>query len=409
MSRARRIAFQLPLGLSSGLPLLLTGSTLTAWLADEGVDLKAIGLFALVSLPYNVKFLWAPLLDRFALPGLGRRRGWMLATQLLLMLAIAALAGMEPHASLALAVAAVAVAILSASQDIVVDAYRTELLPGTERGKGSAMYVTGYRIGMIVAGSGALVLADHVSWQTTYLLLAALMAVGVVATLLAPATPAVAPPRTVHEAVIAPLGEFFTRERALIILAFILLYRVGDSLVGHMLTPFLLSVSFTKTEIGVLQKFLGLAATIAGVGLGGVLADRIGTWRALIYFGLLQAVANAGYLLLAVTGKSTAALVVAITVDQVCNGLGTAALVVFLMALCHQRFSATQYALFTSASTVLGRFLSSVSGYLIVTAGWTGFFVASIVIALPALVLLRWVPHPREASVTDGEGADAAP
>lgn len=399
MTGYRRAAVQLPLGFGSGLPLYLTGATLTAWLADEGISIQVIGLFALVSLPYNLKFLWAPLLDRFQIPALGRRRGWILVTQVLLIAAITALGGIDPHDSLTLALMALTVASLSASQDIVVDAYRTDVLARTERGKGTAAYVTGYRVALIVAGSGALVLADQVPWQLVYWIMAALMLVGVVGALVAPPPPAIQAPRTLALAVSEPLREFFTRPGALAVLAFVMLYKLGDTLAVHMIAPFLLKLSFTKTEIGILQKALGMGATILGVIIGGSLADRMGLARALLWFGVLQALGNAGYLVLALAGKHHAVLVIAIAMDNLFFGMGTAAFVAYLMSLCHQRFSATQYALLTSASSVLARFSSAISGYAIAALGWAGFFALTMLAALPALAILSLATRQGRAPV----------
>ncbi len=395
----KRIGIQLPLGFSSGLPLLLTGATLTAWLQDEHVNLVAIGAFAAVSLPYNFKFLWAPLLDRYTLPLLGRRRGWILLFQLLLAGALAAMGTIDAGASpAAIAVMAVAVAALSASQDVVIDAYRTDLLDAGQRGRGTATYVVGYRVALIVAGAGALALADQVSWRLVYFALAALMAVQVVGTFAAPEPERQHRPASLADAIWKPLGEFFGRRGALVVLSAVALYKFGDSMVSHMVVPFLQQTGFSKTEIGAVQKFAGMAATIAGVGLGGIVLDRIGVLRTLIWFGLLQAVANVGYIVLALHGKSHATLIVAIILDNLCNGLGTAAFVAWLMSLCDERYSATQYALLTSASTILGRLLGAGAGWIVDDIGWAGFFAVTIVVAIPALALILWyrrlVPEP---------------
>jgi len=393
-SAARRIAIQGPLGFASGLPLLLTGSTLTAWLATADVSLEAIGMFALVSLPYNLKWLWAPLLDRYRLPWLGRRRGWMVLFQLLLGVTIAALGAIDATTHLgALALLATAVATLSASQDVVVDAYRTDVLEDRERGKGTAAYVAGYRVAMMMAGFIALMMASVISWRAVYAIEAALMFGGAVATLLAPAPPRVSPPRTLRAAALRPLGELFRRRGAFVALLFVMLYKVGDAVAGHMVTPFLIKqLHFSLTDIAALQKLLGTAATLAGATLGGIYTDRLGVRRALLWFGAAQALANAGYVLLALSGPSYLALAAAIGIDNLFNGLGTAAFVAYLMSICHKEYSATQYAVLTSASTVLGRAMNAVSGFLIEAIGWAGFFGATIALAAPALVLWRWIP-----------------
>ena len=384
-----RVWAQAPLGFSAGIPPYLIGGTLVAWLATEGVSVEALGLFALVSLPYNLKFLWAPFVDRFSPPFLGRRRGWIASMQVLLAGAIALLATLDVAGDpLTLALLATAIATLSATQDIGVDAYRTDILGERERGKGTATYVAGYRIALIVTGSGALVLSDYVSWRVTYLVLAGVALVAVVPTILAPEPGDLPVPTSMRAAVVDPLREFFTRPGALLALAFVMAFKIGDLAARDMITPFLLDLDFTKTEIGVVQKALGMGATIVGAVVGGVLVDRIGVLRALLIFGAAQACANAGYLVLTLTGKDHVVLLAAIGVDNLCNGLGTAAFVAFLMSLCDRTFSATQYALFTSASSLLGRFSGAVSGFVIASIGWAGFFALTIAVAAPALALL---------------------
>jgi len=383
-----RIAVQGPLGFASGLPLYLSGATLTAWLANQGVGMEAIGAFALVALPYNLKFLWAPLLDRFRVPLLSRRRGWILCFQGLLVLAIAWLATTDARiAPETVALAALLVATLSASQDVVVDAYRTDVLDVAERGRGTSAYVIGYRLALILAGAGALVLSDTIGWRATYLAIAGLLGLGMVVTVIAPAEPVVRAPASVRAAVLEPFKEILSRRGVGWLLAFVALYRVGDALAGHFVTPFLLDVHFTNTEVGLVQKGVGMAATIVGVAAGGVAADRLGLVRAVLVFGCAQALANLGYLLLALGQPGLGGLVVAVAVDNVCNGLGTAAFVAYLMAQCEPRFSATQYALLTSLSTIVGRLLAPVAGVFQVHWGWAALFAATIGVAIPALVI----------------------
>lgn len=384
-----RIGVQAPLGFSAGLPPYLIGGTLVAWLATEGVNVKALGLFALVSLPYNLKFLWAPFVDRYCPPFLGRRRGWIAVMQVAVAAAVALLATLDVAGDpLMLAAIATLVATLSATQDIAVDAYRTDSLGEDERGKGTATYVAGYRIALIVTGSGALVLSDYVSWQVTYYILAALSLAAVIPTVLAPEPDEIPPPSSMRAAVVEPLRAFFTRKNALVALAFVMLFKIGDLAARDMITPFLLDIDFSRTEIGLIQKALGMGATIVGAIIGGVLVDRIGVLRGLLIFGAAQAFANAGYLVLTLTGKDYTTLLLAIGIDNICNGLGTAAFVAFLMSLCDHQFSATQYALFTSASSLLGRFSGAVSGYVIASVGWGAFFALTIGVAVPALALL---------------------
>lgn len=389
-----RIWIQAPLGFSSGVPLYLTGGTLSAWLATEGVSLKAIGLFSLVALPYNLKWLWAPVLDRYSLPWLGRRRDWMILFQLLLVLSIAALGSTNaPFNVTTAAIVAVGVAFFSACQDVVVDAYRTDLLSNTERGKGGAAYVTGYRIAMIVGSTGAWLMASWMSWRVVYWILASLMSVGMIAAILAPALPVVAAPRTLRLAVVKPFTEFFRRPGALVAIAFVMLYKLGDSVAGYMIPTLLLQeLAFELDKIAWLQKFVGISGTIVGAAIGGILVDRIGIRKGLLYFGLAQALANIGYVVLAMAGRDYTILVGAIAIDNVFNGMGAAAFVAYLMSMCHHKYSAAQHALLASAMTVLGRLVTATSGWIIEFVGWPGFFALSIVVAAPALILWKWLP-----------------
>lgn len=394
----KRVAFMLPLAFASGLPLALTGSTLTAWLDSVGLDRTTIGIFALVTLPYNFKLFWAPLLDRFGLPWLNRRRDWMVTAQFGLMAAIMILGCLDPtRVPTWVAVAAFAVAFFSATQDIVTDAYRTDLLAPKERAAGVAVFVALYRIGLIVASAGALILSDHISWRAIYFILALLMLVGVVATILAPATKLpVRPPRTLTDAVWKPLTDFFRRPYAIWLLVILMTFKVGDTVASQMMMPFLLNeehgMGFGRTEVGAIVKFLGLFASIAGALMGGGLCAKYGLRKSLLAFGFLQAVANALYIVLAIVGRNHTMLTVAIGVDQFCNGLGTAAFVAFMMALCNVSYSATQYALFSSASTIVGRLLSGASGWIATEVGWPMFFLITLVAALPALAILLFVP-----------------
>lgn len=399
--RLTRVAVQAPLGFSSGLPLLLTGGTLTTWLASEGVSVEAIGAFALVQVPYNLKFAWAPLLDRFAVPGLGRRRGWMLLAQLSLIVGLAALGATDARGSAGtLAVLAVAVAVLSATQDIVVDAFRTDVLRDGERGRGTATYVAGYRVAMIVAGFGALHLAERWGWPAVYLAMAGLMAIGAVTTLLCP-EPASGAAREPRGSLMAPFVELLGRPGVGWLLAFVAVFKLGDGLVSHMIGPFLVDLGFTLGDIANVEKFLGLSMTIAGAVVGGVFVDRLGVRRGLVVFGAAQMVANAGYAVLAMTGPRMDVFVAAIGLDQLCNGLGTAAFVAFLMSACDRRYSATQYAVLTSASTLLGRLLGAGTGYAVAAVGWAGVFGVTIAVSAPALAL---VPRLRRAEPRAARG-----
>jgi PAT family beta-lactamase induction signal transducer AmpG len=393
--RSRKILLLLLLGFSSGLPLALTAGTLQAWLAVEGVDIVTIGWFSLVGQPYTYKFLWAPLMDRYATPFLGRRRGWLAATQLALLALIALLGSLSPREAPWLAGAcALAVAFLSASQDIVVDAYRADVLRPEERGAGAAVSVLGYRLAMLVSGAGALVLADQwLGWHGTYWLMAALMAVGLAATWFALEPPgASAAPRTLEEAVRQPLAEYFSRQGAIALLALVVLYKLGDAFAGNLTTAFLLrGPGFSATEVGAINKGFGLAATIAGALAGGALMTRLGLYRALLVFGLLQALTNLGFMLLAGAGRHYGLMVTVIGAENLCGGMGTAAYVALLMALCDRRFSATQYALLSALSAVGRVYVGPSAGYLVEALGWTQFFFFTFVIALPGVAILVWL------------------
>jgi PAT family beta-lactamase induction signal transducer AmpG len=393
--KSRKIGLLLLLGFASGLPLALTAGTLQAWLAADNVDIVAIGWFALVGQPYTYKFLWAPLMDRYAPPFLGRRRGWLLITQLLLAAAIVFMGTLKPADSAwLLGAAALAVAFLSASQDIVFDALRADWLEREERGAGAAVSVLGYRVAMLVSGAGALILADQwLGWSATYWLMAALMGIGMIATWLV-VEPEVkgGAPKTLDEAVVKPFGEFFTRQGAVALLLLVVLYKLGDAFAGNLTTTFLLrGPGFSLTEVGAINKGFGLAATIFGALAGGALMAKMRLYRALLLFGVMQAITNLGFMLLAASGKSYALMVTVIGLENLCGGMGTAAYVALLMALCDRRFSATQYALLSALSAVGRVYVGPAAGYLVAGFGWQLFFFFSFLIALPGLALLVWM------------------
>jgi PAT family beta-lactamase induction signal transducer AmpG len=389
--RSRRIAAVLLLGFASGLPLALTSGTLQAWMATAGVDIRTIGIFSLVGLPYTIKFLWAPLMDRFAFPWLGRRRGWILVTQLVLMLGIALMGALSPqHAPLALGLLALTVAFTSASQDIVSDAYRTDVLRERERGAGAAVSVLGYRVAMLVSGALALILSDRIGWQHTYWLMAGLMAVGMLAAVLGPEPErAVSVPRSLGEAVWGSLKDFFSRSAAAWLLLLIVLYKLGDAFAGTLTTAFLIrGVGFTATDVGAINKGMGLLATIVGALFGGALMVRLGLFRSLLLFGTLQALTNLTFMALAWAGKSYGMMVAAVGLENLAGGMGTAAFVAFLMALCSQQFSATQFALLSALAAIGRVFVGPPSGYLVDALGWVSFFFVTFLTALPGLWLL---------------------
>lgn len=387
----RRIAATLLLGFSSGLPLALVGGTLQAWFTVSGVDIVTIGFLGLVGQPYVYKFLWAPFMDRFVPPLFGRRRGWLLLTQITVSIAIAAMAFFNPAITPgALSALALVVAFLSASQDIAVDAYRTDVLQPRERGLGAAVSVGGYRMAMIVSGGLALILADHIGWSAMYLLMAASMAIGVLGTLLGP-EPEIAPrvPSSLAQAVLKPWQEFMARRAALALLLLIVLYKLGDAFAGSLTLAFLLrGAGFTLTEIGAVYKTVSLVATLVGAVFGGSLLASLGLYRALLLFGVLQALSNLGFMWLALSGKSMVLMVSAVAFENFAGGMGTAAFVALLMALCDHRYTATQYALLSALSAIGRVFVGPAAGYLVTWLGWPDFFAATFATALPGLGLL---------------------
>ena len=507
-----RLAAVTVLGFASGLPLALTGQAMQAWLGSVGVGLATIGFLGLVGLPYTFKFLWAPLMDRFDVPGLGRRRGWLVVSQLALAAALWAMASVSPSDAIrAFALLAVAVALLSASQDVVVDAYRTDLLPAEERGLGASLNVLGYRLAMIVSGGIALIWVDpvqggHWSWPAVYRLMAGLMAaLALVSATLLPRLPAVERPRTdarrdllgftavlaavalgvvATDQVLRPgsfwlhvlatgdepgpaatrwlnlgvllagiavtlplawwaarragfqtllqgLGDYFAQPGAAAFLAFIVLYKLGDAFAGALMTPFLLQgVGFGPAEVGVVNKVIGLWLTIAGALAGGAVMLKLGLWRALLLFGVLQAASNLGFWWLAVHGRGDlpglvlppfdwgfvqlaqatpvdGGLLLVVALENLSGGMGTAAFVAFLMALCSRRFSATQFALLSAFASIGRVWVGPLAGTLVLDIGWPAFFVVSTVMALPALALLvalrRPIGHPDAPTMASAE------
>ncbi|MDM7323108.1 MAG: MFS transporter [Gammaproteobacteria bacterium] len=399
MTINRRLLLMLPLGFASGLPLPLSSSTLQAWLTVEGIAIATIGLFALTGLPYTLKFLWAPLVDRFVPLPLGRRRAWLLLTQTVLALALAGFAAFDPHNQLLLIAGfALLIAFFSATQDIAFDALRTDVLQPEERGLGAALSVTGYRLAMLVSGALALILGEHWGWSNTFLLMAGLMATTLIVTLLTPEPAGVHTPRSLAEAVSGPLKAFFARPEAWGLILLVILYKLGDAFAGSLTTAFLIrGAGFTPTDVGLVNKGFGLAATLIGALAGGLWLMRLGLFRALMLFGILQAVTNLGFLGLALTGHNYPLMVLAVGLENLAGGMGTAAFVALLMGLCELRYSATQFALL-SALASLGRvLLGPVAGGVVTWLDWPLFFVLTFLAALPGL---WWLNRMRPAVET---------
>lgn len=414
----RKMAALLLLGFGSGTPLFLTSKTLQAWMTVEGVDLGTVGKVSLLSLPYTLKFLWAPILDRYVPPFLGRRRGWLLITQVILGVLIAAMSLHNPREALyILFINAVLIAFFSATQDIAVDAYRVDALHDREMGAGAGVHVMGYRIAMILTGGLALVMADRMPWSTVYALMGLAMLIGVAGTFLAP-EPVLrdAPPATLASAVVRPWLDFTRRTGplAVVILLFIVLYSLSDRLVQNMANPFLLEQGYTLTEVGAITQALGLAATIVGVMAGGALIAKLGINRSLWVLAFIQMGSNLTYYLLSIREKDLGLLTGAILVENFSGGLVTAGFVAFMMAMCSRQFSATQYALLSSFMAFARDFVAGFGGEIAERTGWPQYFLITIAVGIPALLLLPVIApwtreRPRGAAEHTGETEDGEP
>ncbi len=385
------------LGFTSGLPLFVLVNLLQAWLRSEHVDIKTIGLFALIHFPYTWKFLWAPLMDRFAINFVGwqpgRRRSWMLLTQLLVMATIAMLGLVSPrYAIWNVAALAVALAFFSASQDVVLDAYRRERLAEHEQGLGAAIYVNAYKVAGLIPGSLSLILADHLPWSTVFIITAVFMLPGIVTTLFInePTIPGTRP-RTLQQAVLLPWREFLTRDGwlgALLILAFIFFYKLGDVMAASLATSFFLDLGFSKTEIGTVAKLVGFWASIAGGLVGGVTLVKLGTARGLWIFGLAQMLSIFGFAWLCKQSPTPIALAFVIGAETFTVGLGTTAFIAYLAQTTDPRYTATQFALFTSLAAIPRTLATASTGYLVDHMGWFNFFLLCAMLALPGMLLL---------------------
>jgi MFS transporter, PAT family, beta-lactamase induction signal transducer AmpG len=412
----RRVLIVMFLGFSSGLPLALSGSTLLVWMREAGVDLGTIGLFALVGTPYTIKFLWAPLIDALDAPffsqRLGRRRGWLLMSQLLLIAAIIFLGACDPSVSpLVVAVGALLVATASATQDVVVDAFRIESLDETEQAAGMASYVAAYRIGMLASTAGALFLvsgfqgfglAYHAAWAAGYAVMAVLVLIGVATTLFAAEPAKSAAANVTHasentrqrlfEAAVGAFSEFLTRDMAVVALAFVVLFKFTDALSGAMTAPFVIDLGFSRNEYAAIIKGVGLAATLIGGFAGGFVARAYSLPASLLIGGLLQGLANLAFSWQAVLGHNLAWLTFAIIAENFTSAIGTVIFVAYLSALCRNPLhTATQYALLTALAAVGRTYLSSAAGFIAAATGWAWFFVVCALAGLPALSLLAWL------------------
>ena len=389
----RRMLTCIFIGFTSGLPLYILIQLVPAWLRSSGIDLATIGLFSLISLPYTWKFLWSPLMDRYCPPFLGRRRGWALLTQVALLLAIGAMGHFDPQQSLSVIVALVfLVSVFSASQDIVIDAYRRELLADDELGTGNSLFVNAYRIASLVPGSLALILSDHLPWSVVYWVTAAFMAVGIVTTLvIREVSDDALAPHSLKSAVIEPFREFFARDgirTALAVLAFMFLYKLGDSMATALATPFYLDMGFSRTEIGSIAKVAALWAVIAGGMIGGLVMLKVSINRALWMFGFVQMFTILGFAWLSTVGHHPVGLFVVVSAEYIGVGLGTVALTAYISRETSRAFTATQFALFTSFVAVPRTVANASTGYLIEAVGYTSFFLLCTLIAVPGMLML---------------------
>lgn len=396
----KKIIITMIMGFVAGLPLLLTITLLQAWLTDVNISKSTIGLFALIGLPYSLKFLWAPIFDRYIISPLGRRRGWLLFAQTLLIISIFLLGQSDPEINLYnVALLSLAVTFFSASQDIVIDAYRRESLLEKEQTIGASAYVLGYRFGALAAGAGGLILADIYSYSFVYTLMSLIMLLGIITTLLAGEPNITAKPNTLKESIIEPFKEFFSRYHSnqyhyqryapYLILIFVLLYKVGDTMAHSLSTNFYLELGFSKTEIGTVVKFFGLGATLLGAFIGGALSLKIGLYKSLMYFGVFQLIATLGFAALFYTGNNITMLISVITLENLAAGMGYTAYLAFIAHMTSKEFTATQFALMTALMSLPRTFLSGTSGFLVEMLNWDIYFIFCSLIAIPALLILK--------------------
>ena len=404
----RRIIIVFLLGFSAGLPFLLMFGTLTAWLSQSGIDKTSIGLFVLTGTAFTLKFLWAPLVDRLPLPFvarlLGQRRSWLALAQLVCIASLVGIGLSDPTAGLRVTVLwTVVLAFASATQDIVIDAYRIETLHENEQGAGAATYQLGYRLALISAGAGALILADTLGWQTTYIIMAGLMTLGLLTTLLSPEPKRPAQKDSsqgnrltrynewLKNSVVAPFSEFFSRPGALVILLFVVFYKYADGIWAAMANPFYLELGFTLTEIGVVSKTYGVVMTIIGSVLGGVMVLRLGILKSVLFGAVSMALTNLLYAALALSGPSIPVLMAVISIENLANGIGGTAFIAYLSSLCNLAYTATQYALLSSFMNVARTFLASGGGWLADQVDWVTFFVITTIAGIPGVVLLLYL------------------
>lgn len=396
----QRMLITLLLGFSSGLPYLLTGGTLKLWLAEAKVDITTIGYFGWVGLAYSLKFLWAPLTDRFAFFGIGRRRSWMLISQVALMAGIFVLGTLDPTTSLSLmAAVCVWIAIFSATQDIALDAFRREYLEDSELGMGSSMSQYGYRLGMLMSGGVAVGLANTLSWTHVYWLMGLLTLIGIVTTFYVKEPSAgLEISKSLKESFIGPFSEFLKRNGSLLVLFFIFFFKLGDALSAAMLSPFYIEMGYEKIDIGLIAKTFGLSSSLLGLFIGGLAIYKIGILRSLWMFGVLQALSTASFAIITYTGPEKWALAFAVIFEDVSAGMGSAAFIAYISAITNKKYTATQFAILASVATLGRNFFAGFSGHLVKLFGWEWFFYSCALMAIPGLALLFWVQRLHSSS-----------
>ena len=400
------------MGFSSGLPLLLTGGTFKMWMAREGIDVKTIGFLSWVGMAYSLKFVWAPLLDRYQITHWGRRRGWLILTQIALIIFIALMGTFDPKVSLtAMVVTAILVAFFSSTQDAVIDAYRREFLPDEEMGLGASMTTYGYRVAMLISGGLGIGLVGiepfNMTWNQLYYIMAAFMSIGLMTTFFIP-EPKVneSPIRSLREAIIEPFKEFLTRPRAILFLSFVIAFKMGDSLSGQMLNKFYVDMQFTNQDVGFIAKTVGLISSLVGLFLGGVILQKLKIYRSLILFGFLQALSTAFFAVLVFTGPQSWALAIAVVFEDITSGMGTSAFLAFMALLTNKKFTATQYALLSSFASLGRNFFSGFSGVMVEELGWVKFFISCALIAIPGIFMAIYI-HRKILSESTNEVAKA--
>lgn len=386
-----RLLAVLLLGFSSGLPLALTASTLQAWFTSANVDLATIGALSLIGIPYTMKFLWSPFLDYYQLPRLGLRKGWVMATQFGVAAALYALANMNPASqAIPMSMLALVAAFLAATQDVAIDAYRTDILTDHERGLGAAYYVFSYRLAVVASGGLAMVFADFYGWKLTYELMALLMLLVMAMTLRAPAIQhEAAAEKNVWQTMTVSLGDLLSRDNIVLLLLFVMFYKFGDALALSLMTNFLLhGLGFSLTEVGLAYKIVSFAATVLGAFIGGAILTRKNIYFGLFAFGLAQAFSNLMFVVLAVSGKNFSLMAVSIFIENFCSGLSTAAFLAFLMSICNKKYTASQYALLSAVASLARVFLGPVAAVMVAKFGWTQFFVWSFLLSFPGIFFL---------------------